>query len=135
MSRRTYRYDEEFDLGDDRSALGEIQTQVRIQDEAKVVSGHLELTGDYPTIREGLRRGLEDFAAQVAALGGVVGHIKASVRHSQLEMFSVTDLDAMIKTAPEEQVTITLAAIVFFITEEQAESLAQQALIQAGGHL
>ena len=123
-----HHHDEHCDCGHDHHEPGEICTQVRTHDDARVVSGHLELNGDYGVIRVRLRRALEEFAAQVAALGGVVGHIKASVEHSQVEMFSITDEDVMIKTAPEERIVITLAAIVFYISEEQAEHLAFHAL-------
>ena len=45
-----------------------------------------------------------------------------------MEMFSVTDVDVMIKTAPEQEINIILAAIVFFVTEEEAETLGKKAL-------
>ena len=107
---------------------GVVYTQVKLHDDAKVVSGSLELTGDYDAIRLGLGEGLKQFAAAVNELGGVIGHIKASAEKVQTEMFSVTEEDVMIKTAPEERISIILAAIVFFITEEQAEELGRKAL-------
>lgn len=129
-----HHHEEHCDCGHDHHELGQVCTQVRLHDDAKVVSGHLELLGDYGVIRVRLHRELEAFAAEVAELGGVVGHIKASVHHSQVEMFSVTDRDVMIKSAPEEHITITLAAIVFFISEDQAEHLARQALEHTAGN-
>ena len=107
---------------------GVIYTQVKLHDDAKVVSGSLELTGDYDAIRLGLGEGLKQFAAAVNEMGGVIGHIKASAEKVQTEMFSVTEEDVMIKTAPEERVSIILAAIVFFIPEEKAEELGRKAL-------
>lgn len=107
---------------------GVVYTQVKLHDDAKVVSGSLELTGDYDAIRLGLGKGLKQFAAAVNEMGGVIGHIKASAEKVQTEMFSVTEEDVMIKTAPEERVSIILAAIVFFIPEEKAEELGRKAL-------
>ncbi len=107
---------------------GVVYTQVKLHDDAKVVSGSLELTGDYDAIRLGLGEGLKQFAAAVNEMGGVIGHIKASAEKVQTEMFSVTEEDVMIKTAPEERISIILAAIVFFIPEEKAEELGRKAL-------
>ena len=110
---------------------GVVYTQVKLHDDAKVVSGSLELTGDYDAIRLGLGEGLKQFAAAVNEMGGVIGHIKASAEKVRTEMCSVTDQDVMIKTAPEERVSIILAAIVFFIPEEKAEELGRRALESA----
>ena len=107
---------------------GVVYTQVKLHDDAKVVSGSLDLTGDYEAIRLGLGEGLKQFAAAVNEMGGVIGHIKASAEKVQTEMFSVTEEDVMIKTAPEERVSIILAAIVFFIPEDKAEELGRRAL-------
>jgi len=128
-----HHHDESCGCGHDHHELGQICTQVRLHDDAKVVSGHLELMGSYSEIRERLRTGMEEFAAKVAEQGGVVGHIKASAQISQVEMFSVTDVEVMIKSGTEDHVTITLAAIVFFISEQEAEHLAQEALAKALG--
>ena len=110
---------------------GVVYTQVRLHDDAKVVSGSLLISGNYEKIRTGLHRGLTEFAAAVAEKGGVIGHIKASAEVTQTEMFSVTEADVMIKTAPDCRVAVILAAIVFFISEEEAELLARKALAAA----
>ena len=110
---------------------GVVYTQVKLHDDAKVVSGSLLLTGDYSAIREGLAEGLKEFADAVTAKGGIIGHIKASAEVSETEMFSVTEENVMIKTAPEKRVAIILAAIVFFISEQEAEELGRRALQKA----
>ena len=110
---------------------GIVYTQVKLHDDAKVVSGSLQVTGDYDAIRKALEQGLKEFAAAVTEMGGIIGHIKASADLGQTEMFSVTEEDVMIKTAPEKHVNIILAAIVFFISEEQAEELGRKALTAA----
>ena len=107
---------------------GVVYTSVRLHDDAKVVSGSLNVIGDYEKVREGLNRGLTEFAAKINEKGGVIGHIKASAEVKNVEMFSVTDADVMIKTAPEQEINIILAAIVFFVSEEEAEALGRTAL-------
>ena len=111
--------------------VGEIRTKVRLHDDAKVISGSLRIIGDYNRVRAGLEKGLTEFAAAITEKGGVVGHIKASCEVKGVEMFSVTDVDVMIKTAPEQDISIILAAIVFFVTPEEAEELARKALNSA----
>ena len=107
---------------------GVIYTNVRLQDDAKVVSGRLLISGSYDDIKDKLKEGLEEFAAAVNEKGGVVGHIKASVEVTTVDMFSVTETAAMVKRAPEQNMRIILAAIVFFIEPEEAEALAKSVL-------
>ncbi len=136
-----HHHDEECGCGHDHhhhheeeetpAPVGEIRTKVRLHDDAKVISGSLRIVGDYNKVRAGLEKGLTEFAAAITEKGGVVGHIKASCEVKSVEMFSVTDVDVMIKTAPEQEINIILAAIVFFVTPEEAEELARKALNSA----
>lgn len=127
-----HHHDEHCDCGHEHCEAvkqpGVVYTNVRLHDDAKVVSGSLTVIGDYEKVREGLNRGLTEFAAKVTEKGGVIGHIKASAEVKSVEMFSVTDVDVMIKTAPEQEISIILAAIVFFVSEEEAETLGRAAL-------
>ena len=59
-----------------------IYTNVRLQDDAKVVSGRLLISGSYDDIKDKLKEGLEEFAAAVNEKGGVVGHIKACLLYT-----------------------------------------------------
>ena len=121
-------HDHEHHHHEEEKLPGVVYTKVRLHDDAKVVSGSLTVFGDYEKVREGLNRGLTEFAAAVTEKGGIIGHIKASAEVKNVEMFSVTDVDVMIKTAPEQEINIILAAIVFFVTEEEAETLGKKAL-------
>ena len=121
-------HDHEHHHHEEEKLPGVAYTKVRLHDDAKVVSGSLTVFGDYEKVREGLNRGLTEFAAAVTEKGGIIGHIKASAEVKNVEMFSVTDVDVMIKTAPEQEINIILAAIVFFVTEEEAETLGKKAL-------
>ena len=128
-----HHHDEHCDCGchdheEEQAIPGKVYTKVRLHDDAKVVSGNLTVIGSYEKVREGLHRGLTEFAAKVAEKSGVVGHIKASAEVKNVEMFSVTDVDVMIKTAPEQEISIILAAIVFFVTAEEAEEWGRAAL-------
>ena len=136
-----HHHDEHCDCGHDHEhehnheeaapVPGEIRTNVRLHDDAKVVSGSLTVIGSYEKVREGLNIGLTEFAHEITNMGGVVGHIKASCEVKSVEMFSVTDVDVMIKKAPEQEINIILAAIVFFVDPEKAEELAKKALKSA----
>ena len=110
---------------------GAVQASVKLHDDAKVVSGKLLVVGDYEKVKAGLNDGLTEFAAKINELGGVIGHIKASCEVKTVDMFSVTDTDVMIKTAPEQEINIILAAIVFFVSEEEALALGKAALEKA----
>ena len=116
------------DAPQEEKVPGVVYTNVRLQDDAKVISGSVLITGEYEGIKDKLKAGLEEFAAAVGEKGGVVGHIKASVEVMTVDMFSVTETEAMVKRAPEQNMKVILAAIVFFIEPEEAENLAKAAL-------
>ncbi len=105
-----------------------IHIEHHIQDEACVVSGVTELDGAYEDLRPRIAAQLEAVAAEIAARGGIVGHVKAAAEVTQTEMFSVTDVKVMTKTAPVVHITIKMAAIVFAIGPEGVEELVEHAL-------
>ena len=105
-----------------------IHIEHHIQDEACVVSGVMQLEGDYDVFRPRVSAQLEAVAAAITAQGGIVGHVKAAAEVTNTEMFSVTDVKAMAKTAPTQTVTVKMAAIVFAVEPEAVEALVEQAL-------
>ena len=105
-----------------------IHIEHHIQDEACVVSGVMRLEGDYETLRPRVSDQLEAVAAAITAQGGIVGHVKAAAEVTNTEMFSVTDVKAMAKTAPTQTITVKMAAIVFAVEPEAVEALVEQAL-------
>ena len=66
-------------------------------------------------------------------MGGIVGHIKASAEVKQAEMFSVTESDVRIKTAPGQDIGLKMACIVFAVTPEQVEPMVEAALKELRG--
>jgi hypothetical protein len=111
-----------------QEALGAIHVESHLHDQARVISGSLTLFADYGVFRASLSKQLEGLAKAVQACGGIVGHIKASAETKQTEMFSVTDTAVSVKTAPGQEIRITLAAIVFAVDPEEAETLVISAL-------
>ena len=105
-----------------------IHIEHHIQDEACVVSGLMRLEGDYASLRPRVSEQLESVAAAITAKGGIVGHVKAAAEVTNTEMFSVTDVKAMAKTAPTQTITVKMAAIVFAVEPEAVETLVEQAL-------
>ena len=110
-----------------------IHIEHHVQDEACVVSGVMHLCRSYDGLRERIAETLEALAAEITARGGIVGHVKAAAEVQQTEMFSVTDVKAMIKTAPTPEITVKMAAIVFAIEPEETEELVESALRQLRG--
>ncbi len=108
--------------------LGAIRVESHLHDEARVISGLMTLVGDETRIKAALKEQLEMLAKAVFELGGIVGHIKASCETKTVEMFSVTDVSATSKTSPEKEIRINLAAIVFIVEMEQAESMVFNAM-------
>lgn len=107
---------------------GTVRVECRLHDEARVVSGRLTLTCPYEPVKKAVAEQLERIAGAVREMSGIVGHIKASCRVKTVDMFSVTDSDASVKTAPEQEIEINMAAIVFLIDPAQAEDLVRRAL-------
>ena len=117
----------------EQPAYGRVLVQSARHDAALAVTGELRLTGDPTALRERLGRALEQAAAQVTAAGGIVGHIKAALRVTELTMFSVTDTQVMEKPAPEREAAITANAIVFALESDRAEQILRQALESVAG--
>ena len=99
-----------------------------LHDEARVVSGRLTVTGEYGVVKEAVSHAIKLCAKAIIEAGGIVGHIKASCQVKTVEVFSVTESDVSVKTAPQQEIRIILAAIVFLIDPEKAEELAHKAL-------
>lgn len=126
-------HDHEHDHDHEQPAYGRVLVQSARHDAALAVTGELRLTGDPAALRERLGRALEQTAAQVTAAGGIVGHIKAALRVTELTMFSVTDTQVMEKPAPEREAAITANAIVFALESDRAEQILRQALESVAG--
>lgn len=126
-------HEHHHDHGHEQPAYGRVLVQSARHDAALAVTGELRLTGDPAALRERLGRALEQAAAQVTAAGGIVGHIKAALRVTELTMFSVTDTQVMEKPAPEREAAITANAIVFALESDRAERILRQALESVAG--
>ena len=83
---------------------------------------------DYAALRPRIAEELEEVAAEITERGGIVGHVKAAAELTGTEMFSVTDVKAMMKAAPVQALTLKMAAIVFAIAPEETEALVEHAL-------
>ena len=90
---------------------------------ACVVSGTYSLFAEYDTVKATLEKSLGDMAQEVNRRGGIIGHIKSSAEIKSVEMFSVTDLDVMVKKAPGQDITLHIAAIVFMIEPDDVQEL------------
>lgn len=107
---------------------GYVAVELNRHDEALVVSGGLNIMGQPEEVNSKLSGALEKAAARVNELGGIVGHIKASVDARKITMLSVTESEVMEKSAPEAELRIIMTAIVFALPEEEAKALVENAL-------
>lgn len=132
-----YEHDASCSCGHDHSACGGcgmeeapgiVHVEHHIHDDARVISGRLTVYGTYDPVKKAVASALERIAKEVQASDGIVGHIKASCTVKTVDMFSVTDTDVTVKSAPEQEIKINLAAIVFLIDPEDAEDLVRLAL-------
>lgn len=110
-----------------------IHIEHHIHEGACVVSGTVTVSGDYGALKPLIGAKLEEIAAAVTGMGGIVGHVKASAEIRQTEVFSVTEEKVMIKTAPGQDIDVKMAAIVFAVTPEQVEPLLEAALREIKG--
>ncbi|MDR3277871.1 MAG: hypothetical protein LBT12_03780 [Oscillospiraceae bacterium] len=109
--------------------MGEPVLETTRHDDAIIVSGALSLMcADPAAAQDALAAALSGVARAVSERDGLVGHIKASFSVTSVDMLSVTDAEATVKSAPEREVKINLAAIVFLIPPEAAEALVRGAL-------
>ena len=98
---------------------------VRMQDEAVVVSADFHLEGKKEILMEVLQRQMEVLAAQIAAGGGIVGHIKASVECSETAVISVTLDKADVRKGTFGGISGKFAAIVLLMEETKVRELTE----------
>lgn len=123
-------HEHEHGHGHGEAEYGAVRVERRRHDEAVVISGSLALYGEYGAVRPVLEREISGIAEKITALGGIIGHVKASCAVTATEMYSVTDAGAglMVKKPPQREIKISLVAIVFAVPEEEAEQLVYGAL-------
>jgi hypothetical protein len=108
--------------------FGVIDVETHLHDEACVVSGRLALRGDETGVKAELQAQLGALGRAFHAMGGIVGHIKASCETTVVDVYSVTDVEATSKRSPEAVMRIKLAAIIFAVEPMVAESMVSHAL-------
>lgn len=96
---------------------------VHLQDAAVVVSAHYHVTADRQELSALLTVNMESTAAKIDAVGGFIGHFKASMEVQTVEVFSLTDREVHRKKGNGSEIKVTVAAILFAIKETDAERL------------
>ena len=132
-----HKHDEACDCGHDHhhehilsdvTTTGIVSVSCQVHDEAFVISGKVSVFADYTDVKPVISAQLEKLASEITARGGIVGHIKVAATVQTVDMFSVTDVAATEKTAPEQEIHLNLAAIVFMVNPEDAKKLTAAAL-------
>ena len=111
-----------------KNAPGMIHIDRQIHDGAIVISASLSLDCGAVDLLKCIAGELETAAHEIKELGGITGHIKASVATESTCMISVTDETAMVKESPMRRTRIRLAAIVFHTDPDDAENIIRKAL-------
>ena len=88
-----------------------------------MVSAQYTATANPEAFGHLLTQYMEELAAQLSQEGGIIGHIKASVEVSHIEMYSITDTKVMKKSSRDTLLKLHLAAIVFAVSQDHAIDL------------
>ena len=100
-----------------------LEVTTHLQDSAVVVSAHYRVMADQQELSALLTVNMESTAAKIYAVGGFIGHLKASMDVHTVEIFSLTDREVYRKKGNGNEITVTVAAILFAIKETDAEQL------------
>lgn len=107
---------------------GQLILNVQNRESAVVVSVKYHTRGNQENFSEHLKEKMEMLAEQIERMGGMVGHIKASVESRQVEMFSLTEYKADRKTAESVKLVLILNVIVFAIEDQVVERMVRKML-------
>ena len=103
----------------------DVHILVRTQDEAVVVSADFSVQGTKEIFLEILKAEMEHLAAQIASCGGIVGHIKASVKCCETTVISVTLDKADVRNGRMDEINGKFAAILLLMEETKARELTE----------
>ncbi|NLM45671.1 MAG: hypothetical protein GX200_02565 [Firmicutes bacterium] len=99
-------------------------------DDAAVISARCTFLARPETAGDVIAEALQELAAVIAEKGGIIGHIKATLESTTLEMFSLTDRAVSRKKQPNETMTLQLVAIVFLLVPEEAKKLVEKIVLK-----
>lgn len=124
-----HRHEEARQAGEKaKDTPGIICLERNIHDGAVVISATLTLEYENEDLTVWISEELEKSARTIKSLDGIVGHIKAAVTTTSMDMISVTEESATQTAAPKKSARIALAAIVFMVEPEEAENIVRKAL-------
>ena len=103
----------------------DVRITARMQEEAVVISADFSVRGTKEIFLEVLKAEMEHLATQVASCGGIVGHIKASVKCCETTVISVTLDKADVRNGRMDEINGKFAAILLFMEETKARELTE----------
>lgn len=112
-----------------------IQVTSQQQDGAVVISAKYLVRTERQELSLMLTVQMEALAARLTAMGGIIGHIKASLDIHTVEIFSITDISVQHKEGMTPEISVTLAAILFAVEEETAKKMVKDMLRDIDGKL
>ena len=103
----------------------DVRITARMQEEAVVISADFSVQSTKEIFLEVLKAEMEHLATQVASCGGIVGHIKASVKCCETTVISVTLDKADVRNGRMDEINGKFAAILLFMEETKARELTE----------
>lgn len=103
----------------------DVRITARMQEEAVVISADFSVRGTKEIFLEVLKAEMEHLATQVASCGGIVGHIKASVKCCETTVISVTLDKADVRNGRMDEINGKFAAILLLMEETKARELTE----------
>ena len=103
----------------------DVRITARMQEEAVVISADFSVQSTKEIFLEVLKAEMEHLATQVASCGGIVGHIKASVKCCETTVISVTLDKADVRNGRMDEINGKFAAILLLMEETKARELTE----------
>ena len=103
----------------------DVRITARMQEEAVVISADFSVRGTKEIFLEVLKAEMEHLATQVAFCGGIVGHIKVSVKCCETTVISVTLDKADVRNGRMDEINGKFAAILLLMEETKARELTE----------
>ena len=99
----------------------EIRVFSAVRDGAVAVYGEYGILADRQELAALLAANREAAALRLESMGGIIGHMKASMDVHRVDSFSLTEREVSYREGSMEEIVIHLSALLFAIEEEGAK--------------
>ena len=103
-----------------------IRVSSAVRDGAVAVYGEYGILADRQELSALLASNMEAAALRLESMGGIIGHMKASMDVHRVDSFSLTEREVSYREGSIEEIDIHLNVLVFAIEEEGAKKTVEQ---------